>query len=142
MDPLVRHALQTDIALREASPSTYYGAIASAAVAAERLEISINTARTHLQRAFDKTGVHSQPALVRRLLSADTLRPNRQDCNRLSPRGLRDHMASYYRRPSRKVEHHQLGPRKIERSSLLDRAVQFEAGRRLGEDQLDRVGPP
>lgn len=31
--------------------------------------ISVATARTHLQRIFDKTGVHSQPALVRVLLS-------------------------------------------------------------------------
>jgi DNA-binding CsgD family transcriptional regulator len=38
--------------------------------AAERLGISVNTARTHLQRMFDKTGVRSQPALVRVLLSA------------------------------------------------------------------------
>jgi DNA-binding CsgD family transcriptional regulator len=37
--------------------------------AAERLGISINTARTHLQRMFDKTGVHNQSALVRVLLS-------------------------------------------------------------------------
>ena len=38
--------------------------------AADLLGISINTARTHLQRMFDKTGVRSQPALVRVLLSA------------------------------------------------------------------------
>ncbi|WP_141728276.1 helix-turn-helix transcriptional regulator [Devosia insulae] len=44
------------------------------AAAADLLKISINTARTHLQRAFDKTGAHSQPALVRRLLSADAPR--------------------------------------------------------------------
>jgi DNA-binding CsgD family transcriptional regulator len=37
--------------------------------AARTLGISGNTARTHLQRVFDKTGVHSQPALVRILLS-------------------------------------------------------------------------
>lgn len=37
---------------------------------AEKLEISINTARTHLQRMFDKTGVRTQTALVRLLLSA------------------------------------------------------------------------
>ena len=40
------------------------------AAAAERLGITVNTARTHLQRMFDKTGVRSQPALVRVLLSA------------------------------------------------------------------------
>ena len=38
--------------------------------AARELGISVNTARTHLQRIFDKTGVRSQPALVRVLLSA------------------------------------------------------------------------
>jgi DNA-binding CsgD family transcriptional regulator len=37
--------------------------------AAERLGVSVNTTRTHLQRMFDKTGVRSQPALVRALLS-------------------------------------------------------------------------
>lgn len=31
--------------------------------------ISVATARTHLQRIFDKTGIHNQPALVRVLLS-------------------------------------------------------------------------
>lgn len=39
------------------------------AKSATSLGISVNTARTHLQRMFDKTGVHSQPALVRTLLS-------------------------------------------------------------------------
>ncbi|MFP9136026.1 LuxR C-terminal-related transcriptional regulator [Devosia sp. XGJD_8] len=37
---------------------------------AERMAIAPNTARTHLRRIFDKTGVHTQPALVRILLSA------------------------------------------------------------------------
>lgn len=37
---------------------------------AERLGITANTARTHLNRIFDKTGVRTQPALVRALLSA------------------------------------------------------------------------
>jgi DNA-binding CsgD family transcriptional regulator len=37
---------------------------------AERLDITPNTARTHLQRIFEKTGVHSQSALVRVLLTA------------------------------------------------------------------------
>lgn len=37
---------------------------------AERMGITPNTARTHLSRIFDKTGVHTQPALVRVLLSA------------------------------------------------------------------------
>lgn len=37
--------------------------------AAIRLGVSVNTARTHLQRMFEKTGVRSQPALVRALLS-------------------------------------------------------------------------
>jgi DNA-binding CsgD family transcriptional regulator len=40
--------------------------------AAAELGISVNTARTQLKRIFDKTGVHSQPALVRVLLSAGT----------------------------------------------------------------------
>src|SRR5262249_36864993 len=35
--------------------------------AARRLDVSINTARTQLKRMFDKTGVSSQPALVRAL---------------------------------------------------------------------------
>ena len=38
-------------------------------IAASALGISVNTARTHLNRIFDKTGVHSQAALVRILLS-------------------------------------------------------------------------
>ncbi len=38
--------------------------------AADHMGISVNTARTHLQRMFDKTHVHSQTALVRVLLSA------------------------------------------------------------------------
>jgi DNA-binding CsgD family transcriptional regulator len=33
------------------------------------LGITANTARTHLDRIFDKTGVRTQPALVRALLS-------------------------------------------------------------------------
>lgn len=37
---------------------------------AERMEITPNTARTHLNRIFDKTGVRTQPALVRILLTA------------------------------------------------------------------------
>ena len=36
---------------------------------AQELAISINTARTHLSRIYDKTGVNSQSALVRTLLS-------------------------------------------------------------------------
>lgn len=39
--------------------------------AADHLSVSINTLRTQLQRIFDKTGVRSQAALVRSLLSAD-----------------------------------------------------------------------
>jgi DNA-binding CsgD family transcriptional regulator len=37
--------------------------------AARDMGISANTAKTHLQRIYDKTGVHNQPALVRVLLS-------------------------------------------------------------------------
>jgi DNA-binding CsgD family transcriptional regulator len=37
--------------------------------AARQMGISANTARTHLQRIYDKTGVHTQPALMRVLLS-------------------------------------------------------------------------
>jgi DNA-binding CsgD family transcriptional regulator len=37
--------------------------------AAERMGITINTARTQLQRMFEKVGVRSQPALVRALFS-------------------------------------------------------------------------
>ena len=37
--------------------------------AADTLGISINTARTHLKRIYDKTGVNAQTALVRLLLS-------------------------------------------------------------------------
>jgi DNA-binding CsgD family transcriptional regulator len=37
--------------------------------AAGALGVSVNTARTHLNRIFDKTGVHGQAALVRILLS-------------------------------------------------------------------------
>jgi DNA-binding CsgD family transcriptional regulator len=37
--------------------------------AAEQLGITVNTARTHLNRMFQKTGVRSQPALVAALLS-------------------------------------------------------------------------
>lgn len=37
--------------------------------AAEKLGISVNTARTHMTRLYEKTGVRSQAALVRLLLS-------------------------------------------------------------------------
>ncbi|OEO28834.1 hypothetical protein VW23_002790 [Devosia insulae DS-56] len=37
---------------------------------AERLAITTNTVRTHLNRVFEKTGVRTQPALVRVLLSS------------------------------------------------------------------------
>jgi DNA-binding CsgD family transcriptional regulator len=40
-------------------------------LAAEKLGVSINTVRTHVQRMFDKTGAHSQSALVGILLSAE-----------------------------------------------------------------------
>ncbi len=40
-------------------------------VAADRLGVSINTVRTHMQRMFDRTGVHSQSALVGLLLSTE-----------------------------------------------------------------------
>lgn len=39
--------------------------------AAERLGITVNTARTQVQRMFDKTGARSQPALVKALLSVE-----------------------------------------------------------------------
>lgn len=45
------------------------------AAAADLLSVSINTLRTQLQRIFDKTGVRSQAALVRSLLSAEA--PNK-----------------------------------------------------------------
>ena len=45
------------------------------AAAADLLAVSINTLRTQLQRIFDKTGVRSQAALVRSLLSAEA--PNK-----------------------------------------------------------------
>ena len=41
------------------------------AAASDVLQVSVNTLRTQLQRIFDKTGVHSQPALVRALLSTE-----------------------------------------------------------------------
>jgi DNA-binding CsgD family transcriptional regulator len=41
------------------------------AAAAEVLDVSINTVRTHIQRMFDKTGARSQSALVGLLLSAE-----------------------------------------------------------------------
>jgi DNA-binding CsgD family transcriptional regulator len=40
-------------------------------VAAKALGVSVNTVRTHVQRMFDKTGAHSQSALVGLLLSAE-----------------------------------------------------------------------
>ena len=38
---------------------------------AQQLGISVNTVRTHVQRMFEKTGAHSQPALVSALLRAE-----------------------------------------------------------------------
>ena len=35
------------------------------------LGITVNTGKTHLQRIFDKTGVRSQAALIRTLLSIE-----------------------------------------------------------------------
>ena len=40
-------------------------------VAAEKLGVSVNTVRTHLQRLFDKTGARTQSALVGILLSVE-----------------------------------------------------------------------
>jgi DNA-binding CsgD family transcriptional regulator len=40
-------------------------------LAAKKLGVSVNTVRTHVQRMFDKTGAHSQSALVGLLLSAE-----------------------------------------------------------------------
>ena len=42
---------------------------ADLAQAAEELGVTVNTARTHLRRMFDKVGVRSQPALLRVILS-------------------------------------------------------------------------
>ena len=42
---------------------------AELAEAAGEMGITLNTARTHLRRMFDKTGVRSQPALLRMILS-------------------------------------------------------------------------
>ena len=42
----------------------------SLAEIAGRLNITGNTARTHLNRIYEKTGVRTQPALVRVMLSA------------------------------------------------------------------------
>jgi DNA-binding CsgD family transcriptional regulator len=44
-------------------------------MAARKLNISATTARTHLQRMFDKTGVRAQAALVRVLLSVELPSP-------------------------------------------------------------------
>jgi DNA-binding CsgD family transcriptional regulator len=41
--------------------------------AADKAGISINTARTHLQRIYDKTGVRNQAALVRVLLASSIM---------------------------------------------------------------------
>jgi len=41
------------------------------AAASEKLGVSINTVRTHLQRLFDKTGARSQSTLIRVLLSTE-----------------------------------------------------------------------
>jgi DNA-binding CsgD family transcriptional regulator len=41
------------------------------AQAAESIGVSVNTVRTHLQRMFERTGAHSQSALVGLLLSAE-----------------------------------------------------------------------
>ncbi len=41
------------------------------AAAAEKLGVTVNTVRTHLKRMFDRTGAHSQSALVSILLSAE-----------------------------------------------------------------------
>lgn len=40
--------------------------------AAEKLGVSLNTARTHLRRIFEKTKVHSQTALVRVILNSSS----------------------------------------------------------------------
>lgn len=40
--------------------------------AAEKLGVSLNTARTHLRRVFEKTKVHSQTALVRVILNSSS----------------------------------------------------------------------
>jgi len=37
---------------------------------ARRMGVTVNTARTHLNRVFDKVGVRTQSALVRVLLTA------------------------------------------------------------------------
>ncbi|MCY1667742.1 helix-turn-helix domain-containing protein [Rhizobium sp. SL86] len=49
--------------------------------AADLLAVSVNTLRTQLQRIFDKTGVRSQAALVRSLLSVEA--PNKLNTSNL-----------------------------------------------------------
>ena len=43
---------------------------ADISTAAKQLKVSPNTAKTHLQRIYDKLGIRSQPAMVRMLLTA------------------------------------------------------------------------
>ena len=54
----------------------FFGAVLLAlghdpAAASEKLGVTVNTIRTHLKRMFDRTGTHSQSALVSTLLSAE-----------------------------------------------------------------------
>jgi DNA-binding CsgD family transcriptional regulator len=58
-----------DISPREAELAAHLAAGLGVEVTAERLAISVETARHHLKSIFAKTGTHSQAELVRRILS-------------------------------------------------------------------------
>jgi DNA-binding CsgD family transcriptional regulator len=66
------------LSLREAELAALLVNGFDATVAAKRLHVSINTARTHLKSIFSKTGIRSQAELVRRITNGPAgVRPSR-----------------------------------------------------------------
>jgi DNA-binding CsgD family transcriptional regulator len=63
---LIAHDL--GVSMREAELAALLASGCDISVVAQRLHISIHTARTHLKSIFSKTGIGSQAELVRRIM--------------------------------------------------------------------------
>jgi DNA-binding CsgD family transcriptional regulator len=72
-DPATRLRRQFGLTAAEARIVQLIGNGVSVKESAERLRVSINTVRTHLQRVFQKTGTRRQAELVRLVLGCDSI---------------------------------------------------------------------
>lgn len=82
-------AAEMHISAREAELATLLAGGLELSEVAQRLRISIHTARTHLKAIYGKTGIGSQPELVRRIVTGLAVRgppPPSKERQRVAPR--------------------------------------------------------